>query len=72
MFKKIKSWFSNDWRETKLLFRNLPAVPFAILCIALVVMNVLANKLIVETINKVIIDVYAMLAETELQRKKKE
>ena len=27
------------------------------------------NKLIVETINKVIIDVYAMLAETELQRK---
>ena len=26
------------------------------------------NKLIVETINKVIIDVYAMLAETELQR----
>lgn len=49
MFKKIKSWFSNDWKETKLLFRNLPAVPFAILCIALVVMNVLANKLIVET-----------------------
>lgn len=29
------------------------------------------NKLIVETINKVIIDVYAMLAETELQRKTK-
>lgn len=29
------------------------------------------NKLIVETINKVIIDVYAMLAETELQRKMK-
>ena len=29
------------------------------------------NKLITETINKVIIDVYAMLAETELQRKTK-
>lgn len=29
------------------------------------------NRLITETINKVIIDVYAMLAETELQRKTK-
>lgn len=49
MFTKIKNWFKNDWKETQLLFRNLPAIPFAILCIALVVMNVLANKLIVET-----------------------
>ena len=49
MFTKIKTWFSNDWKETKLLFRNLPAIPFAILCAALIVMNVLANKLIIET-----------------------
>lgn len=46
---KFKSWLKKDWAETKLLFKGLPAFPFAILCAALIVMNVLANKLIVET-----------------------
>lgn len=45
----FKSWLKKDWSETKLLFRNLPTIPFAILCAALIVMNILANKLIVET-----------------------
>lgn len=38
------AWLKKDWNETKILFRSLPAIPFAILCIALVAMNFLANK----------------------------
>lgn len=45
--EKIKNWLKDDWRETKLLFRGLPALPFAILCAALIAMNFLANKTIV-------------------------
>ena len=44
---KIKSWFKRDWHETKVLFRCIPALPFAILCCALIAMNILANKTIV-------------------------
>ena len=44
LWGRFKSWLKKDWNETKVLFRNLPAIPFAILCIALVVMNFLANK----------------------------
>ena len=40
--EKIKNWIKNDWRETKLLFRGLPALPFAILCAALIAMNFLS------------------------------
>lgn len=45
--EKIKNWLKNDWKETKLLFKGLPALPFAILCAALIAMNILANKTIV-------------------------
>ena len=44
---KLKSWFKKDWNETKTLFRCLPALPFAVLCAALIAMNILANKTIV-------------------------
>lgn len=44
---KIKAWFKEDWKETKVLFSCLPALPFAVLCAALIAMNFLANKAIV-------------------------
>ena len=44
LWGRFKSWLKKDWNETKVLFRNLPAIPFAILCICLVAMNFLANK----------------------------
>ena len=45
--QKLVNWFKNDWKETKVLFKCLPALPFAILCAALIAMNILANKTIV-------------------------
>lgn len=47
--EKLKNWLKNDLHETKVLFRCLPAFPFAILCAALISMNFLANKGIVAT-----------------------
>ena len=38
---KLKTWFKKDWKETKTLFRCLPALPFAVLCGALIAMNIL-------------------------------
>lgn len=43
-FQRIKEWFKKDWNETKVLFKCIPALPFALLCVALVAMNYLANK----------------------------
>lgn len=37
------SWLKKDWNETRVLFKCLPAIPFAILCITLIVMNFLAS-----------------------------
>ena len=45
--KKFRTWLHKDWNETKVLFRCIPAFPFAILCAALIAMNFLANKAIV-------------------------
>lgn len=45
--ERIKNWMKKDWNETKVLFKCLPAFPFAILCSALIAMNFLANKGIV-------------------------
>lgn len=42
--ERFKTWLRNDWEETKLLFRSIPALPFALLCAALIAMNYLANK----------------------------
>lgn len=38
------AWLKKDWHETKVLFKCLPALPFALLCVTLIVMNFLANK----------------------------
>ena len=45
--EKLKTWLSTDWKETKILFKSVPAIPFALLCAALIAMNFLANKTIV-------------------------
>lgn len=45
--EKVKNWLKKDWHETKVLFRCVPALPFAVLCGALIAMNILANKTIV-------------------------
>ena len=45
--EKVKNWLKKDWKETKVLFKCLPALPFAVLCGALIAMNILANKTIV-------------------------
>lgn len=45
--KNFRTWLHKDWNETKVLFRCIPAFPFAILCAALIAMNFLANKAIV-------------------------
>lgn len=48
--KTFREWLKNDWHETRLLFKGLPALPFALLCLALVIMAILANDgLIPET-----------------------
>lgn len=54
MFKKMKAWIKKDKLETKTLFRCLPAIPFAILCVTMIAMNFLANKGV---------DFYAMFGE---------
>lgn len=45
--EKFKMGLKKDWKETKLLFRALPALPFAVLVVALICMNILAGKTIV-------------------------
>ena len=45
--QQLSTWFQQDWKETKVLFKCVPAIPFAILCEALVAMNFLAGKGIV-------------------------
>ncbi|MCM1322822.1 MAG: VUT family protein [Acetobacter sp.] len=41
---RFVTWLKKDWHETRVLFKCLPAIPFAILCVTLIVMNFLANK----------------------------
>ena len=45
--QKLSTWFQTDWKETKVLFKCIPAIPFAVLCVSLVAMNFLAGKGIV-------------------------
>ena len=42
----IKEWFFNEKKETKLLFRSIPAAIVALFTISVVAMNLLANKTI--------------------------
>lgn len=49
MFTKMKNWFSNELNEYKSLLKNIPALLLSAFCLAVVLMNVLANKTIVST-----------------------
>ena len=49
MFTKMKNWFSKESKEYKCLLKNIPALLLAAFCLAVVLMNVLANKTIVST-----------------------
>ena len=42
----MKKYFQNFWKDTVLLFRNLPGTVVALFVIAVVTMNLLANKII--------------------------
>ena len=41
--RTFKQWFKNEVLETKVLFKDLPAVPFAVICLSFIVMNLLAT-----------------------------
>lgn len=45
---KFKNWLNKEWAETKLLLANIPASIMTMFCLALVLMNLLANKQLVE------------------------
>lgn len=40
---KFKSWIMNEIYETKLLFKGLPAIPFTMVCLSFILMNLLAT-----------------------------
>lgn len=44
---KIKEWAKKEWADTKLLFRSVPAITMSLFAVSIVIMNLLANKLIV-------------------------
>ena len=41
--RTFKQWFKDEVNETKVLFKGLPAVPFAVICLSFIVMNLLAT-----------------------------
>lgn len=41
---RIKEWFKNEWNETKVLLRSVPSWVLALFVVAVVGMNLLANK----------------------------
>jgi queuosine precursor transporter len=41
--KNLKEWFKKDWQETKVLFKGVPAIPFAMVIISFILMNILAS-----------------------------
>lgn len=45
--KKIGSYLKKEWKDTVLLLRSVPAVPFSLFVLSIVLMNILANKTIV-------------------------
>ena len=47
--KKIKNWFKAEAAEYRCLLKNIPALLLAAFCLAVVLMNTLANKTIVST-----------------------
>lgn len=49
MFTKIENWIQEEITEYKSLLRNIPALLLAAFCLAVVMMNTLANKTIIST-----------------------
>ena len=47
--KTMKNWFKDELNEYKSLLKNIPALLLAAFCLAVVMMNTLANKTIVST-----------------------
>lgn len=45
----MKTWISQKWEESKLLLRSIPAVVVALFTIAVIAMNILANKTIYQS-----------------------
>jgi queuosine precursor transporter len=39
----LKEWFKKDLKETKALFKGLPAIPFTMVCMSFILMNLLAT-----------------------------
>ena len=46
---KVKNWFEDEINEYRSLLKNIPALLLAAFCLAVVMMNTLANKTIVST-----------------------
>ena len=44
---KFKNWLVDEWKETKILLRNTPALPFVFFVISITTMNLLAAKALV-------------------------
>ena len=44
---KVLNWFKKEWQETKVLFRSIPALPFMLFALSIVMMNLLAGTIIV-------------------------
>ena len=49
MITKLKNWIKHEITEYRCLLRNIPALLLAAFCLAVVLMNTLANKTIVST-----------------------
>ena len=47
--KKFKNWLTKEFKETKLLLKEIPATVMTLFVISIVAMNLLASKLIVDT-----------------------
>lgn len=44
--RTFKQWLSDEWEDTRILFRNIPAVFVSLFVVSVVLMNILANKTI--------------------------
>ena len=44
--RTFKQWLIDEWEDTRILFRNIPAVFVSLFVVSVVLMNILANKTI--------------------------
>ena len=45
---KLKNWFTKEFKETKALLKEIPAIVMTLFVVSIVAMNLLASKLIVD------------------------